>query len=164
MKNRFQAIVNDKIQVDLSAENALLFKRENNRCIRAIDGNNAIRAEIFAADFLQKKYTLRINATFYKVDLKNEIDLLIEELGLSANISAVSDELKAPMPGLIVEIIAKPGSEIHTGDSLLVLEAMKMENTLTSPRDGTVKSVLVNVSDAVEKGTVLIEFEHEENT
>ena len=105
---------------------------------------------------------LRINGGFYKVELKNELDLLIKELGLMANVSSISNELKAPMPGLIVDVLTKVGDEVKAGDGLIVLEAMKMENKLTASHDGVVKSVNVKPSDPVEKGTVLIEFENNE--
>lgn len=165
MKNIFRAIVKNRIRIDLVSTDALPFQRINTHCLKAIDGNDSIHAEMFDADFLQKRYTIRINGAFYEVAMEREIDLLIEELGLSTDVAAASHELIAPMPGLIVEILAKPGSKVQKGDGLLVLEAMKMENTLTSPRDGVVKSVHLKVADAVDKGAVLIEFEdNEENT
>ena len=162
MKTRFRAVINKKINVDLVPADALPFQKVNAHHIHAIDGHNAIRAEIFAADFLKKKYSIRINGAFYEVAFKGDVALLIDELGLSANITSVSNELLAPMPGLIVDIMVKAGSKIQKGDGLLVLEAMKMENSLTASRDGVVKSVLVNISDAVDKGKVLIEFENDE--
>jgi biotin carboxyl carrier protein len=52
----------------------------------------------------------------------------------------------------------KAGDEVKTGDALLILEAMKMENILKSPGDGTVKNVRVKKGDSVEKGHILVEF------
>lgn len=162
MKKRFQAVVNKKHQFDLTSEDALQFQTVNANGIHARDKHDSVNASIRAADFPNKKYTIKINAAFYEVELKNELELLIDELGLMANVAVVSNELISPMPGLIVDILVKAGSKITTGDGLLILEAMKMENKLTASRDGVVKSVLVNVSDAVDKGAVLIEFENDE--
>ena len=162
MKTRFRATVNKKITIDLVSTDALPFQKVSAHQIHAIDGNDAVRAEMYAADFLKKKYSFRINGAYYEVALMSEVELLIDELGLSANVVTVANELVAPMPGLIVAIMAKAGSKVQAGESLLVLEAMKMENSLTAPRDGVVKSILVNISDAVDKGTVLIEFENDE--
>jgi biotin carboxyl carrier protein len=53
----------------------------------------------------------------------------------------------------------KPGQEVKEDDSLLILEAMKMENVITSPREGIIKSVEVKQADTVEKNALLIEFE-----
>ena len=66
--------------------------------------------------------------------------------------------IKAPMPGLILEINVKVGQEVKEDEPLLILEAMKMENIITSPRDGIIKSISVNKTDAVEKNQLLIEF------
>ena len=162
MKKRFQAVVNKKHQFDLTSEDAMIFQNVNAIAIHAANGHDSVNAAICAVDFPKKKYTIKINAAYYEVALKNELELLIDELGLMANVAAVSNELVSPMPGLIVDILVKAGSEIKAGDGLLILEAMKMENKLTATRDGVVKSVLVNVSDAVDKGAVLIEFENDE--
>ena len=69
------------------------------------------------------------------------------------------NELKAPMPGLVLSIMVQPGDSVVKGDGLMVLEAMKMENIIRTPADGIVKSVDVKKSDAVEKNQVLIKFE-----
>ena len=68
------------------------------------------------------------------------------------------NSIKAPMPGLILDINVKEGQEVKENDNLIILEAMKMENSITSPRDGIIKSISVNKSDTVEKNQLLIEF------
>jgi biotin carboxyl carrier protein len=62
------------------------------------------------------------------------------------------------MPGLIVELKIQVGDTVKTGDPLLILEAMKMENVLKSPADGIVKNVRVKKGDSVERGHTLVEF------
>jgi biotin carboxyl carrier protein len=76
-------------------------------------------------------------------------------VGLTKQINAI----KAPMPGLILEISVVVGQTVKENDSLLILEAMKMENSFLSPRDGIIKSISVILGDAVDKGQLLIEFE-----
>ena len=68
------------------------------------------------------------------------------------------NEIKAPMPGLILDIKVEVGQEVKKGDPILILEAMKMENILKSPGDGIVKAIKVKVKDNVEKGQLLLEF------
>jgi biotin carboxyl carrier protein len=63
------------------------------------------------------------------------------------------------MPGLVVRVNVEPGRAVTAGESLVVLQAMKMENELASPRDGTVKAVAVEPGQAVEQGQVLVELE-----
>ena len=62
------------------------------------------------------------------------------------------------MPGLIVGINVAVGDRVSKGDSLLILEAMKMENNLKAPGDGTVNAIRATKGDRVEKGQVLVEF------
>ena len=69
------------------------------------------------------------------------------------------NDIKAPMPGLILEVNVKEGDEVKEGDYLLVLEAMKMENALTAPRDAVIKSISVEKGQTVEKNQLLIEME-----
>ena len=71
----------------------------------------------------------------------------------------VSGGLEAPMPGKVIAVKATPGQAVRKGDELLVVEAMKMENAVRAPRDGTVRSVAARVGDMVGPGTVLVELE-----
>jgi biotin carboxyl carrier protein len=63
------------------------------------------------------------------------------------------------IPGIIRKIHISPGKRIRRGDHLLVLEAMKMQNDISSPETGTVKKIHVAVGQMVTKGQVLVEFE-----
>lgn len=71
----------------------------------------------------------------------------------------LSGGLEAPMPGKVIAVKAAPGQAVRKGDELLVVEAMKMENAIRAPRDGTVRSVAARVGDMVGPGTVLVELE-----
>jgi len=87
------------------------------------------------------------------------MDLLLSKMGLADLAAKKVNEVKAPMPGLVLKLIANQGDTVAKGDSLLVLEAMKMENVIKSPGEGIIKSIRVNAGDKVEKNAVLIEFE-----
>ena len=67
--------------------------------------------------------------------------------------------MRAPLPGKIIDLRVKAGDKVSKGQPLLVLEAMKMEHTLTAPADGTVKSVRYAVGEQVAEGAELVEFE-----
>ncbi|MBR9975900.1 MAG: acetyl-CoA carboxylase biotin carboxyl carrier protein subunit [Bacteroidetes bacterium] len=67
--------------------------------------------------------------------------------------------VKAFIPGLIQDVVVQPGQKVKWGDSLLILEAMKMRNDVTAPHDGTIKNVLVKKNERVMKNQLLIEFE-----
>lgn len=117
------------------------------------------KAEIHKANFLSKSYEVKINNNTYNVNIFNELDLLIKEMGFTSGVTKHVNYIKAPMPGLIIDINVKVGDSVKENDSLLVLEAMKMENSITSPRDGVIKSISVNKSDTVLKNQLLIEFQ-----
>ncbi len=67
--------------------------------------------------------------------------------------------ITAPLPGVILEMQVKEGDTVKTGDTLLVMEAMKMENNILAEQSGTIKSIKVRKGDAVLQGDLLIEIE-----
>jgi biotin carboxyl carrier protein len=66
--------------------------------------------------------------------------------------------IKAPMPGLIADILVSDGEDVIDGQPLLILKAMKMENILRAPHDGTIRLVLVENGQKISKDEVLIQF------
>ena len=64
--------------------------------------------------------------------------------------------VEAPMPGTILKILVSKGDAVKSGQAVVILEAMKMENEITAPADGTVTSVCVSQGDSVDAGKVLI--------
>ena len=64
--------------------------------------------------------------------------------------------VKAPLPGVVTKILVKEGQAVKKGDTVLVLEAMKMENNITAEADGTVTGICVSAGDSVMEGTTLI--------
>lgn len=115
--------------------------------------------EILENNYLNKSYTVKVNNSEYDVEIATELDGLIKELGFEVGASKQVNAIKAPMPGLILSIHVEVGQEVQENDSLLILEAMKMENNFNSPRAGKIKSILVEKGQAVDKGQLLIEFE-----
>ena len=74
----------------------------------------------------------------------------------AAPAAAGAVEVKAPMPGNILDVKVAAGASVKAGDVLVILEAMKMENEIVAPQDGTVASVNVNKGDTVNSGDVLV--------
>jgi len=123
-----------------------------------IKDNKSYTAEIIQADYSAKIFTIRINGHDHTLTIKDRFDLLLEKMGMSQTAVNKVNEIKAPMPGLIVDIKVSAGQEVKKGDPIMILEAMKMENILKSPGDGIIKAIRVNVRDNVEKNQVLIQF------
>ncbi|QQX75755.1 MULTISPECIES: acetyl-CoA carboxylase biotin carboxyl carrier protein subunit [Aequorivita] len=127
--------------------------------IHLLHNNKSFAIELLKSDFVDKKYSVKINGNTYEVNIATPLDQLIKEMGLSLGNASVEDEIHAPMPGIILEVNVSKGDEVKKDDFLCVLEAMKMENTLTAPRDGVIKSVNIVKGETVDKGKLLIEFE-----
>lgn len=70
-----------------------------------------------------------------------------------------SEAVRAPMPGTILDVFVKPGAKVKTGDIILVLEAMKMENDILASSEGVIKQVLVEKNSAVSTGDVLVTYQ-----
>lgn len=115
-------------------------------------------AEVISADYAAKSFQLKVNGRIVELHAKDRFDLLLDKLGMSDAATTKVNELKAPMPGLIVDIRVAAGQTVQKGDALLVLEAMKMENILKAPGDGVVGAIKVGLRDNVTKGQVLIQF------
>ena len=103
-----------------------------------------------------KTVTLRINEKILTVKLQDKMDVLLKELGMDSMNTARVNDLKAPMPGLVVDIKVMEGQEVKKGDTIIVLEAMKMENALKAVADATVKKIAAVKGTAVEKNQVLV--------
>lgn len=115
----------------------------------------------FTIDVIEKLddgLLLSINKKKTKVKIKNELEDLLSKLGMDKDHGALINELKAPMPGMVLKVMVNAGDTVKKGESLLVLEAMKMENNIKSPGDGTVSQVCISAGDKVEKNQVLIKF------
>jgi len=158
---------NDKTwQVDIEKDTILLNGTPFDWDIQAIAPNTyhiikdskSYTAELIAADYQAKSFTFKINGVKQTVSVKDRFDLLLDKLGMSNADAQKVNDVKAPMPGLILDIKVQPGQEVKKGEPLLILEAMKMENILKSPGDGIVKEVKVQLRQNVEKNQVLILF------
>lgn len=73
--------------------------------------------------------------------------------------SSGSLEVKAPMAGLISQVLVKAGQEVKRGDSLVIIEAMKMENPIASPRAGKIEAIEVKPGQEVTTKSILLRFE-----
>jgi len=76
----------------------------------------------------------------------------------AANSSQQPDQVQAPLPGVIVAVLVKPGDQVSRGQELCTLDAMKMKNAIKSSREGTIKTIAVNVGDQVNHGQILMTF------
>ncbi|MCD6067818.1 MAG: acetyl-CoA carboxylase biotin carboxyl carrier protein subunit [Bacteroidetes bacterium] len=123
-----------------------------------LKNNVSYNVDVIRVNKEEKTALIRVNGNKYEVKVTDKFDELLKNLGMDSLAAKKVNNIKAPMPGLVLNIIAKEGDTVKKGDPLLVLEAMKMENILKSPTDGVVKRIAVTKGIAVEKNQLLIEF------
>jgi biotin carboxyl carrier protein len=120
--------------------------------------NQSMTMEIVHWDAAAKTLLVKLNDQLANLTVSNEQDLLLAKMGIKQTKGNLSSEIKAPMPGLILDIPINEGDTVQKGDVLIVLEAMKMENSIKSPQSGTIKKIVVNIGEGVEKNQVMIQF------
>ena len=129
---------------------------------RAADARLVIRLgdDTFTATVVRRPtadgvdYTVFADGASRRLRLVDPLDVTQYEAA-----GAAEAAVRAPLPGKIIDLRVKAGDTVSKGQPLLVLEAMKMEHTLTAPADGTVKSVRYAVGEQVPEGAELVEFE-----
>ncbi len=114
--------------------------------------------EIVAKDAQTKHLQLKVNGVIFDIDVRDKYDLLLEQLGMQQSGDSNHREIRAPMPGMILDILVKEGQQVSKGDKLVILEAMKMENVIKSSGEGTVEMITIQKGMNVEKNQVLIQF------
>lgn len=138
-------IVVDKVDINKNSTH-LLFQ------------NKSYTVELVQINTPEKTAMVKVNGNLYAVQIQDQFDQLLKQLGMDNLAASKILQVKAPMPGLVLNILVAEGAEIKKGDNLLVLEAMKMENMIKSPSDGIIKRVAVAKGNKVEKNELLISF------
>ena len=107
----------------------------------------------------QNRYTIMINGVWHSFTVETPISLkrrrFLERQGETSSLVSI----EAPMPGKIIDILVEEGSEVKEGEPIIILEAMKMQNEISSHVTGVVKSISVKKNDSVMKDDVLIDIQ-----
>jgi len=141
----------------IDADNITLNDSEvNNQII--LDNNKSKLVSVKGVDHELKRYQIQIDGRIYHVQISDEVDQQILTMNLKSKRSNQLKELRAPMPGLVRQVNVQVGDQVDAGDSLFILEAMKMENLLKSPVNGKVSDVFVKPGESVEKNQILLSF------
>ena len=122
-------------------------------------GGQGSRIRLVRVDYEEKIFVFELNGRRYTSTLKDKLDLLAERLGFGADVAKGPSLVKAPMPGLVLSLLVEEGQRVQKGDTLLILEAMKMENAIKAPQDAVVRKVAVVQGQAVEKLALLVSLE-----
>jgi len=117
--------------------------------------------EIVIDETTQDQYEIMLGGRLYEGQVLDERAMLM--INRKGGIKLNSGEVNSPMPGLIVEVRTAVGDTVEEGQTLVILESMKMQNELKSPRTGLVTKIAVNKGQTVEKGALLVVIGDEES-
>ncbi|NJO89188.1 MAG: acetyl-CoA carboxylase biotin carboxyl carrier protein subunit [Chloroflexia bacterium] len=161
MDNSYKVRVNETFEILLNKEQVERFDvvNHNGSNYHILHDSKAFKAELLNKNFFENEYAITINSNLYKVKLSNGLDHLFDKMGFSNKSGKQTNEIKAPIPGVVIDVTIKEGDSIKEGAPLLVLEAMKMENIISSHKDAVVKKIHIEKGNTVEKGKLLIELE-----
>ncbi|MBN1951113.1 MAG: biotin/lipoyl-binding protein [Bacteroidales bacterium] len=109
----------------------------------------------------QNKYTVLINGVSYTFTIETPISYKRKKYLEKNQQRSKTEMVEAPMPGKIVDVLMEEGAKVKEGEALLILEAMKMQNEISSTVSGTIKKVFAKIGDVVNKEDVLIEIERD---
>ena len=123
-----------------------------------LDNNKSKLVSVKEVNHELKRYQIQIDGRTYQVQISDAVDQQILKMNLKSKKSNQLKELRAPMPGLVRQVNVKMGDHVDSGDSLFILEAMKMENVLKSPVNGLVSEIFVKPGESVEKNQILLSF------
>jgi len=157
----FRITVNNQHEFEIQPEDAkgLDLIPNGNGQFHLLHNGQSYHAELVEADYAARRFVLKINGTRYALNIADHYQRLVQQLGLHVGGSQKMNAVKAPMPGLVLNIMVEAGQIVQKGDPLLILEAMKMENVIKAPGEGRVKAVKVEKGAAVDKGHLLVEMD-----
>ena len=161
MKKPSKALVNNLQEFSFnqkSIDDLDILKQGENE-FHLIHENKSYHADLICYDFLNRSYSIRLNSTVYTVKIQRPIDDIIHKMGYADGTSKIVNSINAPMPGIIIDLKVQNGQSVKKGDTLLILEAMKMENAIICPKDTTIKEIHTVIGETVDKNKLLIDFE-----
>jgi len=132
--------------------------QQNNETLLLITPNKVYTIFCLNINHETKTLTLLYNGLKFNASITEPLDEILKSMGLENAMTPKISDLKAPMPGLVLQVLVQPGDTVNKGDKILVLEAMKMENAIKSPTDGIIADVHVSQGLAVDKNQILITY------
>lgn len=124
-----------------------------------IKDNRSVNAILLDDNVMGKELSVEIDGEKFDVTIQDELDQLLDKMGFKEAVGKQIKEIKAPMPGLVLEIAVTNGQDVNVGEKILILGAMKMENSILIQANARIKKILVSKGQAVEKGQMLVELE-----
>lgn len=139
-------------------ETEIDFQQITDNNYHIIHNHKSFKVQVIDFDMRSKVLKIKVNQHSHTVYFEDENDLLLQKMGFSKKSDKKIDALRAPMPGLIIEIRVSEGEFVNKGAPLVILKAMKMENILKSPHDGIIKKIMVEENQKIEKDAIILQF------
>ena len=155
----YQVKIKDGLVLDINKEDVdkLDFVKNNDGSYHVIFNDKSYTISVDKnTNCDTKHYVLTINDKEIELDIKDSLDQMLDKMGFLDVKKRGSGQIKSPMPGLVVKIDVKVGQAVEKNDTLLTLEAMKMENLIKAPTSGVIKSIDVKEGAAVDKNQLLV--------
>ncbi len=143
-----------KIDIDGKVYDVDVAMLENGTCSLIYDGNS-YNAELIR-DTGEKHYRVNLNYSTYQIDMLDSQAKYMKMRRSNSNDAAQADIITAPMPCKIVKLYVQAGDQLHEGDTVLTMEAMKMQSNYKVAEDCTIKEVLVSEGDSVMANATLV--------
>lgn len=115
--------------------------------------------EVLNVQMAEKIMRIRVKHNTYDLQFKDDLDLVLDKMGIQRSANSAQKDLLAPMPGKVIDVLAKEGDKLEKGDNILILEAMKMENVLKAEISCVVRKINIKPLENVEKNQVLVELD-----
>ena len=125
-----------------------------------VRNHRSVNATLVETGMSGKRTKIEVEGEIFEVEIRDELDQVLEKMGFDVISTKLIKEIKAPMPGMILEITVEEGQKVNEGDKILILEAMKMENSIVTQANSTIKKIHVSAGQAVDKGQVLVELDN----
>ena len=161
---KYQTIVNGQtFEIEINEDGRILVNGE----ARAIDFRVLREGELYSllldhdsfeavVEEREDGYHVLMTGDLYEVQVTDERSRRLASAFMAFGDTAGEVVIRAPMPGMIVRVPVVEGQAVAKGETLVILESMKMENELKAPRDGTIRHVNVKAGDSVEQNKVLM--------
>ena len=153
----------ESFEIEINGENDLLVNGQR----MVIDFRSVVGQSVYSLIVNGRSYEALVQPTeeglevllhgqLFQVSIEDERQRRLRQSTGSVTVRRGEFHLKAPMPGLIVTVHVRDGQEVKKGDRMIVLESMKMQNEISSPTDGTVRTLRIKPGDNVDQNQVLL--------
>lgn len=159
--NKIYKVKANEFEFSFTADeiNKIDFIKKSPEEFNIIKNNRSVNIRLLKSDSTGKAVIAEVDGECFTIEIKDGLDQMLEKMGFDAAPVKHIKEIKAPMPGLVLDIAVKEGQAVKEGEKILILEAMKMENSIMLHANATIKKINVKPGQAVDKGQVMIELE-----